>query len=120
MGIWHRRCEIPGVVNPHHLFDHAEYFRHRAKPYRAAAIVAHNYGNVAEEAKSFAAKHGLIAHVVPGKMASWYYPGATQLVCYVRPSTIVAWPEDMVRVWWEKTYPTIPSRPTGPNGPGSA
>jgi hypothetical protein len=74
----------------HEFMDHAEFFRESAKPYRAAAIVAHLY-NCEADVHSWALERGLHAHVPPRLKASWYYPGATLIVCYTRPHVIVRW-----------------------------
>ncbi len=82
---------------PHEFFDHPEFFRDREKPYRAAAIVAHNYPNretsdeQAAAEQVFAAEHGLVAHHPPNPRTSWYYPGSTRLVCFTRPGIAVTW-----------------------------
>jgi hypothetical protein len=91
-GNWGRGQQLP-----HEFFDHREFFRDREKPYRAAAIVAHNYPNretndeQAAAEHAFAAEHGLVAHHPPRPRASWYYPGSARLVCYTRPGVAVTW-----------------------------
>lgn len=96
------RFEGPVGFN-HDTLDHAEYFRHTEKPYRAAAIVAHLYGAKTDELNAYAKERGLVAHIAPSKMASWYYPGGTTMVVYVRPGTGVTWLPEQRDVWWDAT-----------------
>ena len=75
---------INGGVS-HDLFDHPLFFRELARPYRTAAIVGQPYNTAIEDARTIAAKIGLVLHVLPDPTASWWYPGVTRFFCFTRP-----------------------------------
>lgn len=84
----------------HDALDHVEHYRDRKAPHRPAAIVSHIYSSPGA-AEAFAKEHRLEAHVAGSRMVSWYYPGGTWMVVYVRPGTAVAWLPEQVALWYD-------------------
>jgi hypothetical protein len=65
--------------------SHPLFFREIARPYRTAAIVGQPYHTDTADARTVAAKIGLVLHVPPKETASWWYPGWTRFFCFTRP-----------------------------------
>jgi hypothetical protein len=86
-----------------HGFDHLSFYRDAHRPYRAAAIVAHNYASDAmvDKARAFAAERGLVAHTPPDTSASWYLPGGVRFICYTRPGIAVVWLPEQTGTYWD-------------------
>ena len=78
-------CGPYGTGNSYILFDHPLFFRERARPYRAVAIVGQPYNTSIDEARAAAAEIGLALHVPSNINASWWYPGWTRFFCFTRP-----------------------------------
>lgn len=63
------------------LFDHPYCYRDVARPYRAAAVVAHLYNNSAEKPGNLSVLAGQLGLTVSWPdFPSWWYPGRTHLV----------------------------------------
>ena len=86
-------------------FDHAEYYKSPEPPHPAVCLVAHVYrtvDQVREDCSKWAKEQGLVAHVLPDQLDSWYYPRGTTTVAYTRPGMEIVWPN------WREAVPVEP------------
>ena len=77
--------DFRGEALDRRAFDHAEFFRWPARPFRPAGIVVHVYADDYTLCEQLAARSGLTFEPLP---ISWYYPGGTGAGVYTRADSI--------------------------------